>query len=148
MAKALESLFIFNKIDNQKSKTPNKLKKRPNLLQTSSGGQELCNRLGNRMYCKLLTTKDQYKILRKVTKTLDDKNFKIAILQWQKRQLKLQIEDLQPKKKKKVIPSVRKRFVIAVQISAIQHLTEVIRADKSLKSGLKSVDLRDTVFTS
>ncbi len=67
-------------------------------------------------------------------------------MQVQKRQLELQVEDLRPKKKKKVQPDLGKKFVQIAQIKAVQQLREVLRYKIEAKGGQEEVPLRDSII--
>ena len=60
---------------------------------------------------------------------MDIKNAEIALLRGQKRVLEQQIEDLRPKKRKKVAPTLGQRLVGIAQIEAVQQLAELTRAN-------------------
>ncbi len=53
-----------------------------------------------------------------------------------------QVEDLQPKKKKKVVPDIGRRFVQVAQISgAIEQLAELTGVNKNDKEGTGDIDI-------
>ena len=75
---------------------------------------------------------------------MDIKNAEIALLRGQKRVLEQQIEDLQPKKRKKVAPTLGQRLVRITQIEAVQQLAELTRANNKGRTGLQDIDLAGT----
>ncbi len=70
-----------------------------------------------------IAKREQQVVLRKAAKALDTKNTEIAILRLEKRALEQEIEDLRPKKKKKVAPEIGEAF--CPDCPSICHTTAV-----------------------
>ncbi len=83
--------------------------------------------------------------LRKAAKALDAKTTQIAFMQLEKRALEQQVEDLKPKKKRRVVPDIGRRFVQVAQINgAIEQLAEVTGVNKNTKEGTEEIDVSGT----
>ncbi len=94
-----------------------------------------------------MAKRDEHLVLRKAAKALDTKNMEIALLRLEKRSLEQEIEDLRPKKKKKVAVEMGRRFVQIAQVSAVQQLSEVIRGNENTTGGKPEIDISDSFLS-
>ena len=113
-------------------------------VPTPKGGQELRSLVFRTRQKEAPCTRPQREIIAKAAKALDIKNAEIALLRGQKRVLEQQIEDLRPKKRKKVAPTLGQRLVGIAQIEAVQQLAELTGANNKGRTGLQDIDLAGT----
>jgi hypothetical protein len=141
--KALDSPWVLKEVPETSSTVTPIKEKASASFPTPYGGVELRKQIDE--WRDGLDEADRSKrlILRKAAKALDIKNVEIAILQDQKRHLELQLEDMKPKKRRKVEPDLGRRFVQVAQIQAVQQLAEVTGVHKNKKKGTDILDLDD-----
>ena len=114
---------------------------------TPQGGKELRNLTLRSKRQVAPLARSQRAILQKAAKALDVKNTKIAFLQAEKRALERQVEDLRPKKKQKVIPTLGQRLVGIAQVQAVRQLAEIVQSIEGPKEDSPDIPLADTFLS-
>ncbi len=146
MARALESPFVIREAPETPRQQEKTMPKEARPLLTPQGGQELRTLLKKEESALAAGSHTTNLVVRKAAKALDIKNVEITLLQVEKRRLEQQIENLKPKKRKKVAPSVGQQFVMAAQITAVQQLTELTTAHEANGGAGDDIDIHGSII--
>ncbi len=143
----LNSPFILDTDNEAVPMTPQKSKNYDTFVTTPTGGQELRSRVGNNKERGAHNKREHIGLVRKAAKALDKRDFQIMELERENNALKLKIEDMRPKKRQKVAPTLGQRLVMAAQVNAVRQLAEIVDGNRKGGEGTETIPLGDSIIS-